>query len=154
MTGGQHGTAVLHTTLFDEMETIRINKEMVLQEVRRMSEYVGLKSGSYDRVRMTRRDEAQASMWITDAMSGLLPVLDRVTRGVVEDDGSELVLRLDVRNSAAEQLQRLAERYASAVVLARWLRLVAPELTEVYAADEQRLLQELLNVAYFREMPS
>ena len=154
MTGGQHGTAVLHTTLFDEMETIRINKEMVLQEVRRMSEYVGLKGGSYDRVRMTRRDEAQASMWITDAMSGLLPVLDRVTRGVVEDDGSELVLRLDVRNSAAEQLQWLAERYASAVVLARWLRLVAPELTEVYAADEQRLLQELLNVAYYREMPS
>lgn len=119
-----------------------------------MSEYVGLKGGSYDRVRMTRRDEAQASMWITDAMSGLLPVLDRVTRGVVEDDGSELVLRLDVRNSAAEQLQWLAERYASAVVLARWLRLVAPELTEVYAADEQRLLQELLNVAYYREMPS
>lgn len=136
------------------MVTIGIDKSAVLQEARRMSEYVGLKSGTYDATRMLKADDPQAELWFADAVGGLLPVLDRVTRGAVSERDGRIEFRLDVGNSARTQLEPLLTRYAVAVLLARWLRLTAPALAEQYAADEQSLLVEIERTAYFREMPS
>lgn len=134
------------------MVTITINKSAVLRNVRRTSEYVGQKSGSYDAVRMLKADSEQGEQWFADALAGVLRVLDRVRRGV-EVSGDNIVLTLDIGNNAEGRMGQLLTRYFAAVLTARWLRLSAPSLVEAYAADEQTLLAEIERVAYYREMP-
>ena len=135
------------------MVELHLDRDSIEREVRRTTEYVGLKAGVFDKVRATGHDTEQIGQWFADALSALMQMLDRVIVGPVEDRGGNVSMCLSSAGSAVGVLEQLVHRYMVANVLVKWLRMVAPELVEPYAADEQRLAAELLNVAHYREMP-
>ena len=136
------------------MMEVTISYSAVKREVRRMSEYIGLKAGAFDKLRALEKDDEQLRRWHEDGVAVVCALLDRVTESVTRQDDGDVVLHLSVSNASAPLVADALRSAVSCHVLVRWLKLVAPSLVEVYAADEARSLETLGRLCYYREMPA
>lgn len=134
------------------MKSVTIKYSEVKRDVLRLSEYVGLKSGMYDRIRAIDNDDEQLRYWYHDGLSGVCVLLDRVLHGKVVD-GDVTTLTLSHENDISGSVDGLVRRMIVTHIIIRWLKLVAPQLVEPYAADYVQQREELSRMVYFREMP-
>lgn len=134
------------------MKSVTIRYSEVKRDVLRMSEYVGLKSGSYDRIRAIDNDDEQLRYWYHDGLAGVCVLLDRALHGKVVD-GDEATLTFAHDNDISDGVGSLARRMIVTHIIVRWLKLVAPQLAEQYASDYIQQREELSRMVYYREMP-
>lgn len=134
------------------MKSVTIKYSEVKRDVLRLSEYVGLKSGMYDRIRAIDNDDEQLRYWYHDGLAGVCVLLDRVLHEKVVD-GDETTLTLSHDNDISGAVDGLVRRMIVTHIIIRWLKLVAPQLVEPYAADYVQQREELSRMVYFREMP-
>ena len=137
------------------MQSISITYSTVKSEVLRLSEYIGLKAGAFDKLRAIDEDNDQLKHWADEGMTIVGTVLDRVIAKKTEWDGnnSAWTLILAHENDNSVLLQGAIERVVEAHIITRWLKLVAPQLVEAYTSDFVQARDELMRLAYFREMP-
>lgn len=135
------------------MSTITLTFEKVKQDVLRLSEYIGLKAGAYDRIRAIVDDSQQLHRWWDEGLALVCQALDRIIDKptLVTDDTA--TLRLTNDNDHRALLEDTMVRCISTHIMVRWLKLVAPQLVEGYMGDHVQAMNELERLAYFREMP-
>lgn len=132
---------------------VTISYTAVKRDVRRMSEYIGLKAGAYDKLRALDKDDEQLRFWYDEGVTAVCSLLDRATERVERAESGDVSLVLSNRNDGAALVEGALRRTVACHVVVRWLKLVAPALVEGYAADEVQSLGELERLVYFREMP-
>ena len=137
------------------MKTITVKFDDVFTDVCRSSEYIGAKSGVYDKVRLTEYDNEQMMQWFADAMANVGVILDRLLAKKIATSfiTGEAVMTLNVQNNNMEQIKDCITRLATAHMLALWLEITATELVQTAKLEEQQLSQQLMRLAYYREMP-
>ena len=137
------------------MKTITVKFDDVFTDVCRSSEYIGSKFGVYDQVRLTEYDNEQMMQWFADAMANVGVILDRLLARKITTSfiTGEAVMTLNVQNNNMEQIKDCITRLATAHILALWLEITAPELVQTAKLEEQQLSQQLMRLAYYREMP-
>ena len=136
-------------------EPINIAYPTVKSEVLRLSEYIGLKAGAFDKLRAIDEDNDQLKHWADEGMTIVGTVLDRVIAKKVtwSSTNSQWTLTLSHENDNIDLLQGAIERVVETHIITRWLKLVAPQLVEAYMGDFIQARDELTRLAYFREMP-
>ena len=104
---------------------------------------------------MTEYDNEQMMQWFADAMANVGVILDRLLARKISTSfiTGEAVMTLNVQNNNMEQIKDCATRLATAHMLALWLEITAPELVQTAKLEEQQLSQQLMRLAYYREMP-
>lgn len=136
---------------------INIAYSTVKSEVLRLSEYIGLKAGAFDKLRAIDEDNDQLKHWADEGMTIVGTVLDRVIAKKVtwnaESTPNNWTLTLSHENDNSALLQGAIERVVETHIITRWLKLVAPQLVEAYTGDFIQARDELTRLAYFREMP-
>ena len=137
------------------MKTITAKFDDVFTDVCRSSEYIGSKFEVYDKVRLTEYDNEQMMQWFADAMANVGVILDRLLARKIATSfiTGEAVMTLNVQNNNMEQIKYCITRLATAHMLALWLEITAPELVQTAKLEEQQLSQQLMRLAYYREMP-
>lgn len=137
------------------MKTITVKFDDVFTDVCRSSEYIGAKLGVYDKVRVTEYDNEQMMQWFSDAMANVGVILDRLLARKITTSfiTGEATMTLNVQNSNMEQIKDCITRVATAHMLSLWLEITAPELVQTAKLEEQQLSQQLMRLAYYREMP-
>lgn len=136
-------------------QPINIAYSTVKSEVLRLSEYIGLKAGAFDKLRAIDEDNDQLKHWADEGMTIVGTVLDRVIAKKVtwSSTNSQWTLTLSHENDNLALLQGAIERVVETHIITRWLKLVAPQLVEAYTGDFIQARDELTRLAYFREMP-
>ena len=136
-------------------EPINIAYSTVKSEVLRLSEYIGLKAGAFDKLRAIDEDNDQLKHWADEGMTIVGTVLDRVIAKKVtwSSTNSQWTLTISHENDNIDLLQGAIERVVETHIITRWLKLVAPQLVEAYTGDFIQARDELTRLAYFREMP-
>lgn len=134
---------------------INIAYSTVKSEVLRLSEYIGLKAGAFDKLRAIDEDNDQLKHWADEGMTIVGTVLDRVIAKKVtwSSTNSQWTLTLSHENDNIDLVQGAIERVVETHIITRWLKLVAPQLVEAYTGDFIQARDELTRLAYFREMP-
>lgn len=134
---------------------INIAYSTVKSEVLRLSEYIGLKAGAFDKLRAIDEDNDQLKHWADEGMTIVGTVLDRVIAKKVtwSSTNSKWTLTLSHENDNIDLVQGAIERVVETHIITRWLKLVAPQLVEAYTGDFIQARDELTRLAYFREMP-
>ena len=137
------------------MKTITVKFDDVFTDVCRSSEYIGSTFEVYDKVRWTAYDNEQMMQWFADAMANVGVILDRLLARKIATSfiTGEAVMTLNVQNNNMEQIKDCITRLATAHMLALWLEITAPELVQTSKLEEQQLSQQLMRLAYYREMP-
>ena len=137
------------------MKTVTVTFDDVFTDVCRSSEYIRSKFDVYDKVRLTEYDNEQMMQWFADAMANVGVILDRLLARKIATSfiTGEAVMTLNVQNNNMEQIKDCATRLATAHMLALWLEITAPELVQTAKLEEQQLSQQLMRLAYYREMP-
>lgn len=137
------------------MMEIRISFNEVFNEVRRNTEVLGQKAGAYDRVRAVKEDDEQMLPWFHDGISFVGVLLDRLNAKPVSivPDKENATFYLNVTNNNRAQLKDCITRLVTVHMVSLWLEAVAPELVQTSKAEEQNLSQQLVRLAYYREMP-
>ena len=137
------------------MKTITVKFDDVFTDVCRSSEYIVAKFDVYDKVRVTEYDNEQMMQWFADAMANVGVILDRLLARKIATSfiTGEATMTLNVQNNNMEQIKDCTTRLATAHMLALWLEITAPELVQTAKLEEQRLSQQLMRLAYYREMP-
>lgn len=137
------------------MKSITIKFSDVFNEVKRTTEYIGQKNEAYDKLRMLDVDDEQMMQWFADGMSHVGIILDRLLSKRIQTSfiTGEATMVLNIGNNNQEQVKDCIIRVVSMHMLNAWLEIVAPELLQLYKAEEQQLSQELMQLAYYREMP-
>ena len=137
------------------MKTITVKFDDVFTDVCRSSEYIGAKFGVYDKVRVTEYDNEQMLQWFADAMANVGVILDRLLARKVTTSfiTGEATMTLNMQNNNMEQIKDCITRLATAHMLALWLEITATELVQTAKLEEQQLSQQLMRLAYYREMP-
>ena len=109
----------------------------------------------YDKVRLTEYDNEQMMQWFADAMANVGVILDRLLARKISTSfiTGDAVMTLNVQNNNMEQIKDCITRLATAHMLALWLEITAPELVQTAKLEEQQLSQQLMRLAYYREMP-
>lgn len=137
------------------MENIRIEFSEVFDEVERTTEYLGTKNETYDKLRMIDEDKEQMMQWWADGMAVVGIILDRVLakRIVTSYMTGDAELVLNVSNNNVKQIKDCIVRLVAKHMLCAWLLIVWPDMAQLYKAEEQIASQELMQIAYYREMP-
>lgn len=137
------------------MITIEISYNDVVTSAIRDTEYIGTKIGAYDKMRATIDDEEQLKHWFVDGLSAVSVVLNRLIASRVKptllDDGYTLVLK-NV-NMESDLLKSAVEMCIEQHIVACWLKLFDVKMAQVYREREIEKLEELKQLAYYREMP-
>lgn len=137
------------------MNQFAIKYSDVHQEVLRLTEYIGMKAGAFDKLRAIEEDKEQLHKWWLDGLVIVGTVLDRIiVRPTLVDAASDsATFELQYKNDNSALLAESAARVVALHIVVRWLQLVAPALVEAYTADFAQARDELTRLAYFREMP-
>ena len=137
------------------MTTVTLTFEQVKQEVLRLSEYIGKKAGAFDKLRAIEEDSEQLHKWWNDGLVIVATALDRIiVRPMLVDAASDsATFELQYKNDNSALLAEAAARVVALHIVVRWLKLVAPALVEAYTADFAQARDELMRLAYYREMP-
>lgn len=137
------------------MTTVTLTFEQVKQEVLRLSEYIGKKAGAFDKLRAIEEDSEQLHKWWHDGLVIVATALDRIiVRPTLVDAASDsATFELQYKNDNSTLLAEAAARVVALHIVVRWLKLVAPALVEAYTADFVQARDELMRLAYYREMP-
>lgn len=137
------------------MTTVTLTYEQVHQEVLRLTEYIGLKAGAFDKLRAIEEDKEQLHKWWLDGLVIVGTVLDRllVRPTLMDTSADSATYTLQYKNDNSALLAESAARVVALHIVARWLQLVAPQLVEDYTADFVQAREELMRLAYYREMP-
>ena len=135
------------------MTTIDITYSAVAEEVKRQLEYIGLKSGAYDKIRAIDEDKDQLEYWYINGVAIVGVVLDRLITKKQESDGGRYIFTVACDNARKDMIQKVAIRYIAAHMLVKWLQITAPELLQLHTTDEAEMMKELERLAYYREMP-
>ena len=129
-----------------------VNRSEIIKSAVQLSEYIGAKSSAYEQVRAISYDKPLLDKWVSQALTELGDVLDRLTEYIVRD-GDYVSYELKETVTRPQEVEALMTRYASYCVVCHWLNLVLPQAAATYEADRQRELTELVNLAYYRKMP-
>lgn len=134
---------------------IEIDFECVFDEAQRMSEQIGQKAGAWDHHRIADEDKEQLLWWYRDGIGIVNVLLDRVLRGYVRIDTmtGQTEMELSIENSSKGLIGDVVRRLLSTHMITSWLGVVAPDLVPLYQSQEKGIEQELLRIAYYREMP-
>lgn len=132
---------------------VTVTRSEIEKSAIQLSEYIGAKGAAYEAVRAITYDRPLLDKWIAQAMTEIGDVLDRVTSYVYRD-GDHMSIELKETVTRPQEVEDLMVRYASYSVVSHWLNLVLPQAAATYEADRQRELSELVNLAYYRKMPS
>ncbi len=137
------------------MTTVTLTFEQVKQEVLRLSEYIGKKAGAFDKLRAIEEDSEQLHKWWHDGLAIVATALDRiiVRPSLVDVASDSATFELQYKNDNSALLAESAARVVALHIVVRWLQLVAPALVEAYTADFAQARDELMRLAYYREMP-
>lgn len=137
------------------MTTLTLTYEQVRQEVLRLTEYIGLKAGAFDKLRAIEEDKEQLHKWWLDGLVIVGTVLDRllVKPTLMGTSSDSITYTLQYKNDNNALLAESAARVVALHIVVRWLKLVAPQLVEAYTADFVQAREELMRLAYYREMP-
>lgn len=137
------------------MTTVTLTFEQVKQEVLRLSEYIGKKAGAFDKLRAIEEDSEQLHKWWHDGLVIVATALDRiiVRPTLVDVTSDSATFELQYKNDNSALLAEAAARVVALHIVVRWLQLVAPALVEAYTADFAQAHDELMRLAYYREMP-
>ncbi len=137
------------------MNQFAIKYSDVHQEVLRLTEYIGMKAGAFDKLRAIEEDKEQLHKWWLDGLVIVGTVLDRIiVRPTLVDAASDsATFELQYKNDNSALLAEAAARVVALHIVVRWLQLVAPALVEAYTADFAQARDELMRLAYYREMP-
>lgn len=137
------------------MTTLTLTYEQVRQEVLRLTEYIGLKAGAFDKLRAIEEDKEQLHKWWLDGLVIVGTVLDRllVRPTQIDTSADSATYTLQYKNDNSALLAESAARVVALHIVVRWLKLVAPQLVEAYTADFVQAREELMRLAYYREMP-
>lgn len=129
-----------------------VNRSEIVKSAIQLSEYIGAKSGGFEKVRAITYDKPLLDKWVSQALTELGDVLDRLTEYIVRD-GDYVSYELRETVTRPQEVEQQMTRYASYCVVCHWLNLVLPAVAATYEADRQRELTELVNLAYYRKMP-
>ena len=137
------------------MNQFAIKYSDVHQDVLRLTEYIGMKAGAFDKLRAIEEDKEQLHKWWLDGLVIVGTVLDRIiVRPTLVDAASDsATFELQYKNDNSALLAEAAARVVVLHIVVRWLQLVAPALVEAYTADFAQARDELTRLAYYREMP-
>lgn len=137
------------------MTTVTLTFEQVKQEVLRLSEYIGKKAGAFDKLRAIEEDSEQLHKWWHDGLVIVATALDRIIvhPTLVDATSDSATFELQYKNENTVLLAEAAARVVALHIVVRWLKLVAPALVEAYTADFAQARDELMRLAYYREMP-
>lgn len=137
------------------MTTVTLTYEQVHQEVLRLTEYIGMKAGAFDKLRAIEEDKEQLHKWWLDGLVIVGTVLDRllVRPTQIDTSADSATYTLQYKNDNSALLAESAARVVALHIVVRWLKLVAPQLVEGYTADFVQARDELTSLAYYREMP-
>lgn len=131
---------------------VTVNRCEIVKNAIELSEYIGGKSSDYEQVRAITYDKPLLDKWVSQALTELGDVLDRLTNRI-ETDGDEVNYCLMGTVTRPQEVEQSMTRYASYSVLCHWLNLVLPTAVAPYEANRQRELTELVNLSYYRKMP-
>ena len=132
---------------------VTVSRSEIEKSAIQLSEYIGAKGADFEQVRAITYDRPLLGKWIAQAMTEVGDVLDRLADRVVRD-GDYMSMELKETVTRPEEVEDLMVRYASYSVVTHWLNLVLPQVAATYEADRQRELTELVNLAYYRRMPT
>ncbi len=137
------------------MIEVKISFNDVFTEVRRNTEVLGQKFGAYDKIRAVEEDGEQMMPWFNDGLSVVGMLLDRlITKPVAPvSDNGDTTFYLNVKNNNSAQVKGCIERLVTVHMVSLWLEATAPELVQTSKLEEQNLSQQLVQLAYYREMP-
>lgn len=137
------------------MISITIDFKDVFEAVRRSAEYLGQKNNAYDKLRVVEYDDEQMLQWFADGMVSVGNILDRLLakRITTSFATGEAKLFLNISNNNSEQIKDCIESYVAAHMFRMWVEMVFPEYLEAPRYDEQERMRDLLQIAYYREMP-
>lgn len=137
------------------MKTISISFGDVKTRVLRLSEYVGLKAGAYDKLRAIDSDAEQLKLWYHDGLALAGVLLDRVIgrATTIDETNGNATFTLVTVNDNLALVKSALEEFVSSHIIVRWLELVAPQLLEMYTGNFKQAEQTLLRLCYYREMP-
>lgn len=137
------------------MINITIKFSDVFTKVQRSAEYLGQKNNAYDNLRIIDYDDEQLLEWYSEAMVSVGTALDRLlTKRIANSPKTnDVSLSLNISNNNAALVKDCVENFAAAHIFRMWVELVLPEYIEVSRSAEQERKQELLQIAYYREMP-
>lgn len=137
------------------MTTVTIAFDDVFTEVQRLSEYVARSAAKYDAMRIAGEDDEQLTYWYRDGVGKLNVMLDRVIKGKISMDFAtcDCTMNLTTSNDSASLIGDVSKRLLANHIIVKWLQVVMPELAPQYAEQEREIEQELMGIAYYREMP-
>lgn len=128
---------------------ITIDRVEVLSDVRRESEYEGMKSGKYDQMRIIDEDEELLSRMISDACLTLESELRDISHPAVAA-GQTWSLTTRHENGRDKWASAAAQSYVEKRVLSEWMQRVMPEKQAQYTEASNAKLAEVLRLAYYR----
>ena len=141
---------------------IAISYSTVKREVRRLSEDIGLKAGGFDKLRVIDEDDEQLLYWYKEGLALVGNILDRIIKGKVLIVTSPAPTGMEVNdaritlsnlNDNESLLTDAIQKVLVSDIIVHWLKLVAPQLVDAYFVDLAHARDNLLRLAYFREMP-
>lgn len=142
-------------------QPITISYPTVKREVRRLSEYIGLKAGAFDKLRAIDEDDEQLLYWYKEGLALVGNILDRIIKGKVNIattastnvDVNDASITLSNINDNEKLLTDAIQKVLVSDIIVHWLKLVAPQLVDAYFVDLAQARDNLLRLAYYREMP-
>lgn len=132
---------------------VTISRSEIEKSAIQLSEYIGAKGADFEAVRAITYDRPLLDKWIAQAMTEVGDLLDRITSYIVRD-GDYMSLELKETVTRPQEVEQSMVRYATYSVVSHWLNLVLPNAAATYEVDRQRELTELVNLAYYRRMPT
>lgn len=137
------------------MISITIGFKNVFDTVQRNAEYLAAKNDAYDKLRIIEYDDEQMLQWFADGMAAVGNILDRLLAKRIKTSFTTGVseLSLNIANNNSAQIKDCIESFVASHMYRMWVELVLPQYTEIPRLNEQERMRELLQIAYYREMP-
>ena len=133
--------------------TITIDKQEVLEDIKREAEYAAAKGGDYDHQRIIDADDELLHRWVSDSCAAIVAELgDVITEAMTA--GGVWTANTTHDNGNETHANVCAQSFVEQRVLAEWMLLCnQADRAQVHATKATEKLAELKKVAYHRIIP-
>lgn len=139
--------------------TIKLDKEAIYTEVRKLAGYSGKKKTdatddvTYDVTHITKKEEEMLDQYWDEAEAVLLDLLKTYYKSGTAETGIVCQMPQNWDENLLETTIKSAQNYMQSYIVSKWFRLNMKDKVEEKAGDAVNQLAELKRKVYYRKRP-
>ena len=142
-----------------ELYTLRVNKDMVYEEVAQTTSYTGAKMDdvtAYERIFTTDEDKAMLERFWNESKNAIAGSLKKFLESETEMDGTYMLtleLSASFDDSLLESMERSLFSFFVMNITAKWYTFTNKNEATDYAAGAATNLEDIMRKAFFKKKP-